>query len=283
MSDLPLIEDPEFGKDLLNQVMELWVGPEIDRRKAEGRLPDDFVLWAAQVLMDVGGSGPVVRLNDEVRAVAQVKTNRPVGRGELVRSTDVDKIVSIGLTDEDPDSAHVTLWLIGGSWRIAFDFRYNATRVAEHIERAEEFFAAAQANLEAGRLNACADSMFSAAELAAKAMLLAVPDEKYLRSKNHGTVRSDFNRFSRDGWWRKEHAALLNRLGELRVPSRYPGKASPMTAEEASELLARLETLIDRARLAASPRTQMPSNLPRPEAAGGNPGPGAPSSGEVDS
>ena len=35
---------PEAGVSILAQANELWIGPEIERRRTEGRIPDGYVL-----------------------------------------------------------------------------------------------------------------------------------------------------------------------------------------------------------------------------------------------
>ena len=45
--------DEEFIQNLMQQVHELWISPEVERRREAGRLPDDFVIRAAQVTMNL--------------------------------------------------------------------------------------------------------------------------------------------------------------------------------------------------------------------------------------
>jgi hypothetical protein len=55
--------------------------PEIERRLAAGNINDDFVLHAAQVLYPIEGPR-VIRLNEEVRGVVNIKVIAP-SRGEI--------------------------------------------------------------------------------------------------------------------------------------------------------------------------------------------------------
>jgi len=63
--------DEEFGQDLMQQVLEIWINPEIERRREAGRLPDDFALTRAQVIMNLDANAHEVRFNKEIKAVAQ--------------------------------------------------------------------------------------------------------------------------------------------------------------------------------------------------------------------
>jgi hypothetical protein len=52
------------------QFVELWIEPEIQRRRSESELPTNFSLFAAQVIMNF--DEPVqVRLNEEVIAIVR--------------------------------------------------------------------------------------------------------------------------------------------------------------------------------------------------------------------
>jgi hypothetical protein len=42
--------DEEFAQNLMQQVHELRINPEVERRREAGRLPDDFAIRAAQVI-----------------------------------------------------------------------------------------------------------------------------------------------------------------------------------------------------------------------------------------
>ncbi|HZP73765.1 MAG TPA: hypothetical protein VFA97_10355 [Gaiellaceae bacterium] len=61
----------EFGETLLEQAFDLWLIPEIERRRALGAIAAEWVLERAQVIFGSEGP-PVVRLNSEVRGTAIV-------------------------------------------------------------------------------------------------------------------------------------------------------------------------------------------------------------------
>jgi hypothetical protein len=106
----------------------LWIGPEIERRRTEGRIPDGYVLRAAQVIFDVG-EPPRVLLDEEVQVVAMVRAKRPVAKGEAITDADFEEIAVMQLPPDRPDSGHVTLIDHNGYWWVSFDFRLNAQRI----------------------------------------------------------------------------------------------------------------------------------------------------------
>ena len=117
--------DDEIKIRVFKQVMELWVLPEIERRKKEKRLEEPFVLRTAQILFSHDKGTQKIRLNQEVKAVAKSKAKRDIKKGEIVYEKDIDNIEDIQLTEQDPNCAHITLVLFKGKWFVSFDFRYN--------------------------------------------------------------------------------------------------------------------------------------------------------------
>src|SRR5687767_9480660 len=55
--------------------------PEIERRFASGLIDQKFVLVAAQLLQPGKGTR-IIRLNEEVRGVALIKSDRPIAKGD---------------------------------------------------------------------------------------------------------------------------------------------------------------------------------------------------------
>ena len=63
-NEVPIKMANDAGERLLKQALDLWINPEIERRRKDGRIPRGFAIKAAQVIMNVGK--PLeVRLNEE--------------------------------------------------------------------------------------------------------------------------------------------------------------------------------------------------------------------------
>jgi len=158
--------------------MELWFEPEIRRRQQAGTAPQPFPLRAAQVILYADSRPHVVRLNEEIQAVGEMKLREGLTKlpGEPVYLSEIEEIPSIRLPDtEDPNCGHFTLFLLGDRWYGTFDFRYNRGKASELLTAAEEFLATAAHASSEGRTRAAVDNLFSSAELAAKAFVVTTP------------------------------------------------------------------------------------------------------------
>jgi len=226
-----------LGIKLIQQAFDFWINPEIEKRRRAGRIPDSFSLYAAQVIMDLDGTAPEVRLNEEVKAVLKVRATRSIEKDEVVTENGFDYIETIELTDLDPNAAHLTMILHRGVWYLAFDFRYNAARVSEHIKTAREFLDCSLFSLGRGHLRAFVDTLFSATELMAKGFLLMLPDKTVLTGKSHGVISSRYNQWRKLGNADPRYVELLNRLSTLRYQARYLQKDLKLTVDEARNML----------------------------------------------
>jgi len=226
----------EIARRLLEQAFELWVGPEIERRQAAGLLPDGFVPFAAQIIMNVDAS-TAVRLNEELSGRLRVKTISAIDKGDIVRFNDILEIESMELSARDPNAAHITLISHRDRWWIGFDFHYNAARTADVLDVALEFLETAQEALRAGRLRAFADTFFSALELLAKTWLLRFPYRgylEYLGGVHHGTVKNEFNEMSeKTKHVDDEYLTVFNRFNKIRDKARYSIAPIPITTDSA--------------------------------------------------
>jgi hypothetical protein len=199
--------DEQGAQHLFEEVLDLWIHPEIERRRAAGLLPDDFLVYKAQVVLNLDAPTQV-RLNHEVVAAARLKVNRPIRKGEIVTVGDVDEIADIQLTDLDPNAGHVTLVLLRDTWHIRFDFRYNAARITAMLDTARQFLDCASVALEKEHLRAFVDNLFSATELMAKGELLQ-SHEEFLTSKKHDLVFVRYSHWSYLGNADQRYAQLL--------------------------------------------------------------------------
>jgi hypothetical protein len=212
----------EEGSKFFQQLLDIWVKPEIERRRQGGKLPDTFVLESAQVIMNVG-SPTVVRLNGEVKAFMKVVPKGFPGQpGATVYWDEIERVEDFQLTEDDPNAGHATMLRAGdGRWRLFFDFRYNAQRVGELLRAAEEFLAASEYARSCGHPRALMENLFAAAELMAKAELAMQPDERILEARKHKFIGSRINMWARLGNINQEFVDVLNQLLQERGTARY--------------------------------------------------------------
>jgi uncharacterized protein (UPF0332 family) len=232
---------------LLKQLFDLFIIPEIENRKANGKLADAFILLGAQIIFYADGKKNEVRINSEVQAIADVKLKNGISKqkDENIRYDEIEDIKGIRLTDEDdPDCGHVTLVRMGNTWNIAFDFRYNKSLAKKHIDTADQFYEAAEFSLSKKNLASCLDNLFSAAELASKAVLLLMPDPKFRKKATHGMIQQRYNEYAKLGNVEPDYRDSFNKLSSLRARARYLQGEIPITEEEIRTLCENVKKMI---------------------------------------
>lgn len=242
------INEKEFSQRTFQQFMDLFVVPEIKLRQENDLLEKPFNLFAAQIIFFPDGRKPEVRLNAEVKAISEVilKDGQNRKPGDIVPLNDVIGIEKIKLIDhDDPDCGHVTLLKLNKSWHFTFDFRYNKNLSASHSKAANEFYEAAETAHSKKHWAAFIDNLFSACELAARSVLLSIPDPKFREKATHSSVHNRYNRSASIGNYQPERRETYNKLYSLRKKARYfKGKYS-ITNEEAKALLDGVKEMIE--------------------------------------
>lgn len=220
-------------------VNNLWIVPEVDRRRADGRIDDNFQIYRAQVILHP--DRPVeVRLNDEVRGVVRAAVTGPVAAGQLMTVAELGEVSEVLLTSEDPDAAHVTMLLTSTGWALHVDFRYNATRARALVELADDYLRTARNAWRQGRPAVAMENLYAAVELTARSYLLAFNK----RAKGHGSTNAEFNRFHVMGGVPKAHVELWNTVRQRRPKARYSTEFT-LDPKEMSALLRTAREMVD--------------------------------------
>lgn len=241
------------GDILFKQSLEIWINPEVERRQQAGLLSNGFVLNAAQIIWTADGS-PEVRLNEEVRAVMRFRAARALKSGEHITEDDIADIHDVELTSQDANAAHETIIRHRGCWWIKWDCRYNASRVADHLDVAREFLDAAAFSLQKGNLHAFVENLFAVAELLAKGQLLLLPDAALLKAKKHAAIRVPYNHWGKLGNTDLRFTDLLNRATRLRECARYLRTPMKLDMAEAKQMLRVAEEMFEALRARAPQR-----------------------------
>jgi len=211
--------ESEISKKVFDQVMSLWILPEIERRKKENIIKEGFMLSKAQILFSHYRSYPKIRLNQQVKAIAKGKANRDIEKGEIVYEKDIQDIENIQLTEQDPNYSHITLLLFKGKWFISFDFRYNKKRVKERLDASKEFLESARENINKNRLRPFFENSFACAELLTEALLIQLFQQELLRS--HKKRFNKIKAWAELGNVKEEYSDKLKKLWDLRGSARY--------------------------------------------------------------
>ncbi|MYF70069.1 MAG: hypothetical protein F4053_06600 [Proteobacteria bacterium] len=217
--------DSPLGKDgldrLLRQAEELWWGPEIERRQRSGSIDEDFTYSFAQALFPPD-KAVVVRFNEEVRGMANIRASRPIEKGGHVYRSDLDGLEGFDLLEEDLDCGHLTIIRIETGWFVSFNFLRSRALCTSLLRSANDFLDAAQYAIEHHKSGPAVDNLYSACELVSKAQLIltSMLDRS---SKSHGAIHSKINRSRRLGNVNKDFVGLFNNLSALRPSCRYEG------------------------------------------------------------
>jgi uncharacterized protein (UPF0332 family) len=239
VENLPMndIDYREMGNNLMKQALELWINPEIERRKQNNTLPDNFSLNMVRVIMNFNSPNEI-RFNNEVKVILKGRLVKDITEheGRQVNIDEVmEKINRVVLTENDPNAGHFTMILHRGFWHIEFDFRYNATLCLEHYNAAKEFLESAKISMNRNNFRAFIDNLFSATELIAKAKLL-MHDKTVFNSKKHGTVHARYNQYGNYGNIESKYTKLLNQLSSLRPKARYVQSNFSISKEDAKKM-----------------------------------------------
>jgi len=234
------LDDPEVANRAFQQVMDLFILPEVERRQEIGDLPKPLVIQKVQLVFFPDDRKTMVRFNDEVDALAKVKLKEGISKekGDPVYSHEIEGLKEIELTeDDDPDCAHVIIFHIGEKWLLHFDFRYNKDLSSRYIERASEFIKGAEFYYTQNHMAPFADNLYSAIELLAQAILMLFRDRVVTESKSHGPLKNRFNHYVYLGNLKPEYAQAFNSLATQRSKGRYLRGEIRITQEDAATLL----------------------------------------------
>ena len=238
--------DPNIYQRTFNHFLELWILPEIARRKERGLIPDNFSLSIAQVLFSLDERQPIVRLNKECKIVAKVKVRKSVEKGELATLDKIDSFENISLVqEEEPYYAHVSAFLLKDEWIFAFDFRYNKGLARQHLKAAKEFYETARLALSQDSISPFIDNLFSAIELLAKSELLLMPDKDFYEKATHKGIQCRYNQHVNLGNAKIEYKSALNKLASLRNSARYLKSEFRLAPNDGQEFIKTAMDMID--------------------------------------
>ncbi|MGV8856286.1 MAG: hypothetical protein ACOH2L_16785 [Devosia sp.] len=223
--------DRIFGR-ATDQMMDLYIVPEIKRRQAAGLLPQPLELRVAQVLFTP--DGVKVRINDELRGLVMVRPGREVSQSDPVYYRDLGEVVAYEPPEEERDFGHFTLINTGEGWRLLFDFRQNRSTALRLVAKAEQFIRCSELALAEALAAPFSDLLFSASELLAKAQLISGVLDK--GAKTHKAIHTSLNNWNKLGNTRGDFVALFNDLSNGRADARY-ASTEPVIPEGAANML----------------------------------------------
>ena len=85
----------EIEQKIVQQVMDIFITPEIERRRKEESIKDGTIITKMQIVFSLDTGKNEVRLNEEVKVIVKAKANKLIQKGEIVYETDIDSIEHI--------------------------------------------------------------------------------------------------------------------------------------------------------------------------------------------
>lgn len=251
MSDHPF-DSPEAGNVLYEQILALWVEPEIRRRGVPSFEPTDV----QRVLVLLTADNDVeVLLDEEAEISAEFVSKRSIVEGEAVMAEDVESIRSLRPHSADPNAGWVLFVTIGTDRYYAFDFRKNLGEANRLLNLADEYLVVGQMAQRRGSWEPAIANAYVAAELAVKAQMLVVG---FVKSADQVGVASQHQK--RRTWlaqWvdlgnaPELHESTLSRLAELQKSARYGDREEALDSSEPQRLLDETAALVAHAKSVA--------------------------------
>jgi hypothetical protein len=203
---------------ILHMMRDAFV-PEIRERLEAGTLPDDFFLFAAQLIQPREG-GRIIRLNGEVRGRPYLRANRDFQEGEGLKLEDFEDMEYFDLAEEELDSGHFTLFFTGTGWWISFDLRPGRQKSMALLEKALAFLAATRWSTAKDLAEPAIDTLYTACENIAKARLI-LDHQKADEFTSHKATATQINLLARMGNISVAFKNIFNRLAKERNPAKY--------------------------------------------------------------
>lgn len=203
-------------------MMDLFFNPEINKRKQQRQLPENFILLAAQAIFFPDGRPNIVRLNEEVSVEVKLKTGVDPKVKDFWAST--YEVESIELNESEfLNCGHSTLILFKDGFQLSFDFQYNKQLCYEHLTVAKEFLKTSKYALDNDLGFAFIDTSFSTIELLAKTNLFLEANQSIHGKTTHRTIKSAFNLRYKNSQtdFEIEKRQIFNQLSDARTKARY--------------------------------------------------------------
>lgn len=209
---------------MANDALDNIIHPEIQNLVKDGKLPANFILSRAHLLMYADESRNEILLNENVRFVGNVtlEDNKTYQKGSPVNFSDVKEVMGLYPTDKnDPNAAHVMLAKVNGRWHYAADLIYSRERVKKRFETSKMFLNVSIYCCENKLWGPFADNLFSATELSIQSILLLLHYGKYSVNQDHDETMKLFAEFARNGNVDFKFSRHYQNLTDLRKKGRY--------------------------------------------------------------
>ena len=208
---------PEFGENVINQMFDLWVLPELRRRG----LPEDRTSVVKAAVLLRKDQQPEVRLNEDFVMATKARMTRDIEAGEPITTADIADIEWLVPEEVGPDAAWLAyLTLPDGRAFLHFNFLYERGQARDVITSAAQFLKSADRAAADGHEGPAIENALAAAELSVMALMRVHVATGDGRDK-HGARRRWLVGWSEHGNAPDDHVRTLLRLSQLRPFARY--------------------------------------------------------------
>lgn len=133
--EIPLL-DNSGSQNLFNQIMKLWIKPELEKRHNDNSIDKNFKFDRCLIKFPKN-EAVIVNFNEEVGWMAIIRKDHDASfnKGDPVRIHQINEIIEVKPpTVNDKRVGFVFLHIVDGEWRIFFDFTPNH----ENLENTNE-------------------------------------------------------------------------------------------------------------------------------------------------
>lgn len=243
MKDIKQQLEPEYHQRTFNQIMQIFILPEIIKRQKNNEIPKPYPLIAAQIVFKVNQT-PVIRLNNEAKIKFKAKTSRKIKKGESISTNDIKNIIKIEKIKEDGNEAHITMLRLKNRWFFTFDFRYNRTTINKFITNANEFLNSSKNDFRQKRWRPFITNLFYCTEILVKCELILHPWPTI--GKKHTYWKAQYNKWYKFGNTNKEYSEVYNQLFDLVNSARYSEDKFKINYNKAKGFLTTIESMLKR-------------------------------------
>lgn len=146
---------PDLKSNLINNILDDLIYPYIISQKNEKKIPFNFKLQMAQLVMHDDESKNKILLNEEVDFIGNVNllNEKEYEKGVEIKYSDIRDVLGLYPSiDSDLNSANIMLLKFDRKWWIAGDFIYNKARCKKIIGESQKRLQESRLNLDAKRV-----------------------------------------------------------------------------------------------------------------------------------
>jgi hypothetical protein len=137
-------------------------------------LPKNFYLHAVRIELFADEKQNTIYFNKEAKIKAKCKYvgGKQVAKNDLVKESDIEKILNLQCDERDPNAACLMLTFFRGNWIGIFDYHYNRKYASDKYQLAQTHLKAALNNYKKSDLIPFYSSLWDGYELLGESILL---------------------------------------------------------------------------------------------------------------